>query len=204
MDLVCEEGMIKITKQTKSSVRKVGGTSKSPPIQVSGLSALEDEGGFTSFGARNVKNLSQKIRTQVLARMRGALAVVHEEILRRTPVHSGGTIANYVWSIGAPIVQDLPFSGGFEEKTFDLALGSERNRPAAEMMANSSFQRMMNKLRSFDKVFLTNGTTYEDGSNFLDLEYGKLPGQNLGTRVPSGGIIRFANKKAETYLRRNK
>lgn len=196
--------MIKITKQTKATTKKVGGTSRIPPIQVSGLSALEDDGGVTSFGARNVKNLSQKIRTQVLARMRGALSIVHEEVLRRTPVHSGGTVSNYVWSVGAPIVQDLPFSGGVEEKTFDLALGSEKNRPAAEMVANSSFQRMMNKLRSFDKVFLTNGTTYEDGSDFLDLEYGKLPGQNLGTRVPSGGIIRFATKKAETFLRRNK
>jgi hypothetical protein len=94
------------------------------------LSALSAEKGEWE------RKFSLKVRNVVYA--------LHYEITSRTPVWSGQTLANYVWSVNVPY-EGIPIEApgtGPTGRTNSMALGVEPRRPESQEVADESLARL--------------------------------------------------------------
>jgi len=132
------------------------------------------------------KGAADLVRSRLIAGLRA----FHQEVLARTPVHTGRAIANYQWTVGAPANGVVAHSSGSPiGQTNKYPLGIENRRDENEAIANASFAAL-DFSNPFKKFYLTNNTPY-----FNDLEYGRIPNRgSLKPRTPAGGIMRAAAK----------
>lgn len=111
---------------------------------------------------------------------------VHFSLLEKTPVHSGETVRNYIWT------QDSPFNGPSISpiansptgQTNKMALGSEPRRSINEAAATATLEALTFS-KPFKKYFVTNNAPQVRG-----LEAGELPtGPGLTSRSPKGMFL---------------
>ena len=122
---------------------------------------------------------------------------LHKAVTERTPVHTGKSLANWVWSVGAP------FSGTVKESTAgdigqtrNAPLGSEGRRPSNQAKTDKSLASL-NFSDPFQVFYLTN-----NAENIMDLEMGKLP-TSKDSRSPDG-MARISMQELKTVMSRMK
>lgn len=117
--------------------------------------------------ARNLDALVNEIDTQIKA---------------LTPVNTGQSVRNYIWSIGSPssIVHDA-IDNGPPGPTNSMALGTEPRRGVNEAAAAESLASLNLLANPFETIYLTNNAPEIEG-----LELGILPGPPLKSRSPQG------------------
>lgn len=113
-------------------------------------------------------------------RMRRLMEAGMVRLIRRTPVHTGQAVMNYVASAGTP------FGGGVSnapkpvEPTNKLALGAERLRGPAEAKAMATLAQVRYD-DPFTTYWIVNRTPHIGG-----LEAGELPEEPFTPRSPQG------------------
>ena len=109
------------------------------------------------------------------------LRLVHTKVTMRTPVHSGKSLRNWVWSMDTPsTAANLPALGsGDPGQTSKMALGAEPRRPANQAAVDATFAAL-DLSKPMRAYWLSNRS-----SEIMDLEYGKLPTPGR-SRNPAG------------------
>lgn len=111
---------------------------------------------------------------------------VHFSLMAKTPVHSGETVRNYIWTVNQPFngPSISPIAGGPTGQTNKMPLGSEPRRSANEAAATTTLEAL-NFKNPFKKYFVTNNSPQVRG-----LELGLLPmGDGFTSRSPSGMFL---------------
>lgn len=139
------------------------------------MSIVVNSRGFQSGLDRSVKRFEDRFRKRVQKLLSEGL----RRMIRRTPVHTGQAVMNYVASGG---VSRQPLRPGFDpvEPTNRLPLGSEALRPAAEARALATL-RTVDFSDPFKNFYITNRTPHIGG-----LEHGELPTEPFVPRSPAG------------------
>jgi hypothetical protein len=109
---------------------------------------------------------------------------VHYSLMEKTPVFTGETVRNYIWTEGTPF-------GGLAKAignqppgpTNSQPLGTETRRPANEVAATITLENL-SFVNPFKKYFVTNNSPSVGG-----LELGKLPGNGKRSRSPNGMFL---------------
>lgn len=145
--------------------------------------------GAAAFGDA-MKAFMQDAKAAALAQRNLLVTLLTERIMELTPVWEGDTMANWVWSAGAPsgeyiepAGQDIPTG-----TTSKMSLGEEPRRPMNEDIVRKSLEQVL-KDQNLDDMYLTNVA-----NTAVDLEYGLLPTPS-STRVLPGGIVRLTIKE---------
>lgn len=98
-----------------------------------------------------------------------------------TPVNTGGTVRNYIWTVGVPFSGVLdPIDNGDPGQTNAMPLGVEPRRGANEDAARESLEAL-DFTNPFQTFILTNNSPTVGG-----LELGLLPGAPFKSRSPNG------------------
>lgn len=142
-------------------------------VSMSGLS------GFLS-GLEKAKQAPAKIMAR---KMMLACQFVHEGVTSRTPVHTGESLRNWVWSMNEPNSGTaMPALGeGDPGQTSKMRLGSEPRRPANQAPVDASLARL-NFKDPFRQYWLSNNS-----KTIAGLEYGQLPNPQM-SRSPNGMV----------------
>lgn len=124
-----------------------------------------------------------------MARFQGHLSVRLMEVCEEidsyikslTPVYTGQTVRNYIWTTGAPNMTVFEaIDNGPPGHTNDLPLGVEPRRSANEEAARESLMGL-DFANPFQTFYLTNNAPAVGG-----LELGMLPNPPLKSRSPNG------------------
>ena len=144
------------------------------------------------------RQIERDIRNFLTTRLIVALTEFHRA-LEDTPVYTGRTLANYRWSIGAPIEQRraaiaTPLLPG---KTSNLSIGAEPRRAANQALIDAEFKEVIRQIsrdrNPYQKIFLTNNLP-----NFTDVEYGSY---RENARTPAGGMVRRGEAKIRLIIK---
>lgn len=137
---------------------------------------------FSSF-LSGIRKEPKKLERKVLLLVSGIIRFTHQGVTKRTPVHTGQTLRNYIWSLGVPSSTVKPDPGGPPTgRTNDMPLGPEPRRRQAQAEADQSRDAILGVLKDpYQKVFLSNNSPQVVG-----LEYGRYPLPPLRQRSPSG------------------
>lgn len=173
------------------------------------------------------KKLEEKVKDEY-GRFAGRLVnKVHNEIINRTPMNSGRTLASWNWSMNKPEPKDAgePLEGGYlpgfyegYTPTNNLIVGQEPGREFIESYPNMSMSRIVERLRIDPKgvAYICNGartdslydSTLEQGvgSRAAHMNAGNIPGYNVALDIkkyfdPRG--FRFF-EQAESAIRNTK
>lgn len=115
------------------------------------------------------------------ARIQNIIEETDRYIKSLTPVHTGETVRNYIWTTGTPFAGVLsPIDTGDPGRTNSMPLGVEPRRDANERAAAESI-RDLNLSNPFQNFILTNNAPAVAG-----LEYGLLPEPPFRSRSPNG------------------
>jgi hypothetical protein len=129
-------------------------------------------------GLEKAKKVPEEIIRKKMIRV---LSHIHQKVTIRTPVHTGKSLRNWVWSVDKPATtSNLPALGNGEPgQTSKMKLGTEPRRAVNQAAVDASFAALdlSQPLRAF---WLSNNS-----SEILDLEYGKLPTPGR-SRNPAG------------------
>jgi hypothetical protein len=101
-------------------------------------------------------------------------------LLRKTPVHTGQAVMNYVASVGTPYGGSAKQAGEPVEATNRLRLGQETLRGPAERVALATLSSV-SFADPYKTYFISNNAPHIGG-----LEYGSLPGDPYTPRSPAG------------------
>lgn len=145
-------------------------------------------GGLNKLKAEPEKIIRRKVVV--------ALKLVHKNVTIRTPVHTGKSLRNWVWTMDRPSsASNMPAAGsGPTGQTSKMTLGSEPRRPANQATVDATYQAL-DLSKPMRAYWLTNNS-----SEILDLEYGKLP-TSEGSRNPAG-MVRVTFQELIASLRR--
>lgn len=111
---------------------------------------------------------------------------LNRRILALTPVWEGDSIANYVWSIGSPLLGHVTPIGGVDPgHTNKMSLGQEPRRAANEAIVREKLASVLAADLPAD-IYLTNSAP-----EIVYLEYRLNPTPER-TRVQQGGMVRLA------------
>lgn len=136
------------------------------------LNALEFTKGIDGFYDRFEKRFRTRMKVLVEEGMR--------RLLRRTPVHTGQAVMNYVASVGSP--SGTGVKQGFDpvESTNNLTLGTEQLRGRAEAISKATLA-MVNYNSPYEVFWIVNKSP-----NIAGLENGELPEAPYTPRSPQG------------------
>lgn len=140
---------------------------------------------------RKLRDCSRKIEDSFRWKVYTAVHMAHELILEATPVNTGLTLVNYVWSVGAPVIQTIqPVEVGDIRGTNQMELGEEPRRQPN--MAAPTMTLMGLDFSSPYQLYILSNT----GPAILGLEHGELPsGEGYTPRSPEGMFL-----KSLTYI----
>jgi hypothetical protein len=146
---------------------------------------------------RKLRACSAKIEEKFRWKVYTAVHMAHELILEATPVNTGLTLVNYVWSVGAPVIQTIEPMGISDFRgTNQMDLGQEPRR--AENMGPPTMSLMGLDFSNPYKLFILSNT----GPAIMGLEHGLLPdgidketGMPYRHRSPDGMFL-----KSLTYI----
>lgn len=150
---------------------------------IKGIQALRTE----------VDNAIRDLEKEAATEVQRAAETVLNELLKRTPVWSGETVANYVVSTSpSPGASRRP-SGGPPGPTNTMSLGSEPNRKTNEAIARQGLNSLGGgKLRA---VYITNAVS---GKKWDLIDNGAAPSKDRA-RNP-GGVSKIALQSARRLL----
>lgn len=141
-----------------------------------------------SFRVHGISQLRAKLRARTKEKKRTYGLILREmveditvRVLQRTPVQTGHTLANFIWTQGFDAGLDT-WAGEPTPGTNRMPLGSEPNRPEAEA-------RVWRRLQNIKFTQLTNHRLElrNNAEAFPGLESGDLPdGPNFTPRSPNG------------------
>lgn len=136
--------------------------------------------GMDAF-LRGLEKAKRKPEAILAKKMEKVLRLIHTKVTMRTPVHTGKSLRNWVWTVGSPsTASNLPALGsGAPGQTSKMALGSEPRRPANQAAVDASFAAL-DLSKPMQSFWLTNRS-----AEIMDLEYGKLPTPGR-SRNPAG------------------
>lgn len=143
-------------------------------------------GIITNLGAvrMRLKKQAKERRLSYTVLLREVSEWITERVLARTPVQTGHTLANYMWTRGFAMPGTVSFKGEATPGTNKMALGTEPNRSAAESIVWSQFNRIPWKDMLGKQLTLVNNS-----EAFPGLEAGELPdGPNFTPRAPRGMV----------------
>lgn len=138
--------------------------------------------GFTKFLAAMEKEKDRPDRWMRI-KLSFALQFVHDGVTSKTPVFTGQSLRNWVWSTGQP------HSGGQMDalgsmapgQTSKMRLGTEPRRPVNQAAVDASL-RGLNTKNPYQSFWLSNNS-----ETIRDLEYGLLPSAER-SRSPAGMV----------------
>lgn len=140
------------------------------------------------FSVANKREVHAQVRAS-MARFENRLSVklmvicgdVNEYIMSLTPVYTGQSVRNYIWTTGEPTIGVLAaIDNGPTGKTNSMPLGQEPRRSVNEEAASASLLAL-DFTNPFQTFILTNNAPQIGG-----LELGLLPGPPLKARSPNG------------------
>lgn len=130
---------------------------------------------------RQVRASMQKFEGTLSVRIMILCGEIDFYIKSLTPVHTGQSVRNYVWSSGTAFQGVLPaIDNGPTGKTNSMSLGEEPRRHVNEEAAAATLLAL-NFSNPFQTFTLTNNAPQIGG-----LELGLLPGPPLKSRSPAG------------------
>lgn len=140
------------------------------------------------FSVANRQEIEQKVRASMKqfennfsVRIMVLCGEIDFYIKSLTPVHSGQSVRNYIWTTGVAFHGVLPaIDDGPTGKTNSMPLGAEPRRHINEETAATSLLQL-NFSNPFQTFILTNNAPQIGG-----LELGLLPGPPLKSRSPAG------------------
>jgi hypothetical protein len=140
----------------------------------------------TSAFVKRAKRLNDDSNKNIAATLKAVCETIEDEVLKRTPVYTGETVANFQWTQGSPFTGNIKPRGSSEPGiTNKMELGEEPRRIINERISRQSLKKI--NFSDFSKsIHLRNNTPY-----FNELEYGELPSSER-SRTPAGGILRGA------------
>lgn len=117
----------------------------------------------------------------VAATVRKTVHAVHESLVSKTPVYTGQTVRNYVWSDEEPnrLVFEALGSGD-PGHTNAMALGAEPRRAENEAASRATL-KSLDYTNPYKKYTVMNNSPSVSG-----LEAGELPGKGMSSRSPKG------------------
>lgn len=143
-----------------------------------------------SFHVHGISELRAKLRKRTKEKKRAYGLILRDmveditvRVLQRTPVQTGHTLANYVWTQGFNPGLDT-WAGEPTPGTNQMPLGSEPNRTEAEA-------RVWRRLRNIKFTQLSNQRLelHNNSEAFPGLEAGDLPeGDKFKPRSPNGMV----------------
>jgi hypothetical protein len=122
----------------------------------------------------------KQIKLAFQKRNRKLLGIAMRNLIRRTPVHTGQTVRNYVATNGRPYGGPSKSGRPAVEPTNPLPVGAERLRGAATAEAVATLNNV-DFSNPFDNFFITNKSPAVAG-----LEAGELPKEPFTPRSPQG------------------
>lgn len=131
---------------------------------------------FTRGLDRSVVRLEKKYKIRVRKLMEAGMV----RLIRKTPVHTGQAVRNYVATVGTPYSGAVKQGPDAVEATNRLALGSERLRGGAAAEAKATLESV-DYADPFKVFWITNKTPHIAG-----LEAGELPEEPFTPRSPQG------------------
>lgn len=140
------------------------------------------------FSVANRKEIEAKVRASmnqfehgVSTRLMTLCGEINEYIMSLTPVHSGQTVRNYIWTTGTAFSGVLdPIENGETGATNSMPLGVEPRRSINEEAASETLLAIDFR-NPFQTFILTNNSPQVSG-----LELGLLPGPPMKSRSPNG------------------
>ena len=155
---------------------------------------ISNLGGFLK-GIEALKSLPEDI---IRKKMTTILRLAHEKVTIRTPVYTGKSLRNWVWTMDKPSsASNMEALGsGDPGRTSQMRLGSEPRRPANQAAVDATFAALdlSKPMRSY---WLTNNS-----DQIVDLEYGKLP--SPGSSRNPAGMVRVTVEEILQALRTGK
>ena len=143
-------------------------------------------------GLEKLKGEPEKI---IRRKLEVVLRLVHKGVTSRTPVWTGKSLRNWVWTMDQPSsASNLPALGsGDPGPTSTMPLGAEPRRPANQAAVDASFATLdlSKPMRAF---WLSNNS-----DNIVDLEYGMLP--TPGRSRNPAGMVRVTFEEVLQALR---
>lgn len=139
--------------------------------------------GFEAFisGLRAAKDLPDRL---MRVKLQYSLQFVHTSVTKKTPVHTGQSLRNWVWTMGEPDSGSMrpALGSGDPGHTNTMPLGTEPLRPINQAAVDNSFAKI--SLRNpYQRFWFSNNS-----DTIRDLEYGLLP-TAAKSRSPHG-IVR--------------
>ncbi len=137
--------------------------------------------GASAFLAGLRKNLKLP-ETIIRARVKELVYHAHYNITERTPVWSGQSVRNWVWTIDQPATATLDaIDNGPPGQTSKMPLGSEPRRGPNQASSDATFEALSynNPFRSY---WLAN-----NAPEIIKLEFGQLPTPSA-SRNPAGMV----------------
>lgn len=139
-------------------------------------------------------NLPEKVLRE---RIKASVTLVHKGVTGRTPVHTGTTLRNFVWTVGAPYNGgELPPIGHNDPGiTSTMPLGPEPRRAANQAAADATL-KSLDLSNPFQSFWLSNNSASVAG-----LEYGVLPTHKNKQRRNPAGMFRVTMQDLLLALR---
>lgn len=145
-------------------------------------------------------NIARKVGTKA----REVVTALHKEILSKTPMNTGRTLASWYASAGTPVTFDAESVYGEGAFTYDparfadtnnLPVGREPGREGFEKFALISSAKIDFEKNPYRVFFITNGAALDSiansdlnqgaGSRAINLEYGNIAGYDLYGSTPT-------------------
>ena len=141
-------------------------------------------GGLASLLA-DIDNSVEKVEREFGKTVKRTVEAVHESLISKTPVYTGETVRNYIWTMGVPYNGPALAAIGTDDPghTSEMALGVEPRRPANEAAATATI-----RLLAFSDPY----TAYHVNNKspaVAGLERGELPGNYKKSRSPQGMFL---------------
>ena len=117
-------------------------------------------------------------------RIRSVVFALHQQVLAHTPVNTGATVVNYIWSMDTPVIETKePHPDGETRGTNSMPLGVEPRRLANEQEATETLMSL-DYSYPFRRYYMTNTS-----EAIMGLEAGLLPiDPHFTPRSPHGMV----------------
>lgn len=149
--------------------------------------------GVSAF-LNGLEALKKKPDDIIRRQMMVVLRLANQKVTIRTPVHTGKSLRNWVWTMDQPSpASNLDALGtGETGQTSKMSLGAEPRRSENQAAVDASFAAL-DLSKPMRAYWLTNNS-----ENILDLEYGQLP---PGASRNPNGMVRVTVEEILQALR---